>query len=135
MRGIDKIVIHCADTPPGMDIGAAEIRKWHTDPPPMGNGWDDIGYHYVIRRDGTLELGRAEEVVGAHVAGHNAHSIGICMVGGKYDADYTRAQWATLASIVEYLKGKYQKAKVCGHRDLDKHKACPRFDAISWWYG
>ena len=77
------IVIHCAATKPSMDIGAAEIRKWHTDPP---RNWDDIGYHYVVRRSGTiekpmLEVGRYLEIPGAHVANHNHESIGICLVG------------------------------------------------------
>ena len=71
------IVIHCAATKPSMDIGAAEIRKWHTDPP---RNWDDIGYHYVVRRSGTiekpmLEVGRYLEIPGAHVANHNHESI------------------------------------------------------------
>lgn len=132
-RGITAIVIHCADTPAQMDIGANEIRQWHTDPPPRGNGWRDIGYHYVIRRDGTLEFGRDESVPGAHVAGHNAHSIGICLVGGKDGADYTEAQWLCLASLVRDISGRYPGARVIGHRDLDPGKACPQFDVVPWW--
>ncbi|MBE0454843.1 MAG: N-acetylmuramoyl-L-alanine amidase [Roseovarius sp.] len=133
MRGITAIVIHCADTPAQMDIGAAEIRAWHTDPPPRGNGWRDIGYHWVIRRDGTVEQGRDESVAGAHVAGHNTHSIGICLVGGKHGADYTRKQWAALDALVQHITGRYPGAKVIGHRDLDQGKQCPQFDAAAWW--
>jgi hypothetical protein len=134
MREINQIVIHCSDTPAGMDIGAAEIRQWHTDPPPRGRGWNDIGYHYVIRRDGQLEIGRPEEVVGAHVEGHNAHSIGVCMVGGgKGVCNFTHDQWARLRSVVNMLTCEYPNAAVCGHRDLNPAKQCPSFDARAWW--
>lgn len=131
MRQIKKIVVHCADTPASMNIGADEIRVWHVD----GNGWKDIGYHYVIRRDGTLENGRPESDTGAHVAGHNADSIGICLVGGKPGANFTRQQWATLEKLVNGLTVKYPHAMVMGHRDLDPGKRCPTFDARAWWYG
>jgi N-acetyl-anhydromuramyl-L-alanine amidase AmpD len=117
-----------------MDIGAKEIREWHTAPPPKGNGWRDIGYHYVIKRNGTVQAGRPDNQVGAHVAGHNATSIGICMVGGgKGICNFTREQWATLDLIVEGLIKKYPNAAVCGHRDLNPAKACPSFDARAWW--
>jgi N-acetylmuramoyl-L-alanine amidase len=132
-RGIDKIVIHCSDTPESMDIGVADIRRWHTDQPPFGNGWDDIGYHYVIRRDGTVEAGRDEDVPGAHVVGYNAHSIGICLVGGRGDGGYTGDQWAHLYLLVNDLLTRYPAAAVLGHRDLDPRKACPQFDVSEWW--
>lgn len=140
MRSIDLIVIHCSATGQSADIGAADIRKWHTSPP---RNWSDIGYHYVIRRDGRLEPGRPEEAIGAHAQGHNATSLGICVVGGV-DADnkaladfnYTRAQMATLESLISDLLLKYPKAAVCGHRDLPNvDKACPCFNVRAWWYG
>ena len=116
-----------------MDIGVDEIRRWHTDPPPKGNGWRDIGYHYVIRRNGTLERGRDELVAGAHVANHNADSIGICLVGGREGPDYTQEQWACLASLVRDLAGRYAGAEVKGHADFDGRKQCPQFDVKDWW--
>lgn len=141
MREITQIVIHCSDTPAGMDIGAKEIREWHTAPKPKGNGWRDIGYHYVIRRDGVLETGRdldgdgdIDEEVGAHAAGHNANSIGICMVGGgKGICNFTRQQWSQLDNVVKALTLQYPQAAVCGHRDLNPGKQCPSFDARAWW--
>lgn len=133
MRQINKIVIHCADTPAGMDIGAEEIRRWHTDPRPNGNGWSDIGYHWVIRRDGTVEPGRPEEDPGAHVAGHNADSIGVCVVGGKDGFNFTRRQMAALEAKVIDLTSQHPGAKVVGHTDLDPRKPCPNFDVIEWW--
>jgi len=134
MRDINQIVIHCSDTPAGMDIGYREIRQWHTDPPPKGNGWKDIGYHYVIRRNGQVENGRPEEEVGAHVQGHNANSIGICLVGGgKGICNFTHQQWDTLRWRIADLCQRYPNAAVCGHRDLNPAKACPSFDARAWW--
>jgi len=134
MRDINQIVIHCSDTPAGMDIGAKEIREWHTAPPPKGNGWKDIGYHWVIRRDGSLEKGRPEDEVGAHVAGHNANSIGVCMVGGGHGVcNFTWQQWERLKTLIDRLLQFYPNAAICGHRDLNPEKACPSFDARAWW--
>lgn len=129
MRPIEAIVIHCADTPVGMDIGADTIREWHVN----GNGWRDIGYHYVIRRDGTVEKGRPVHEPGAHVAGHNARSIGICLVGGKPGANFTRWQWAALEALVMDLTRQYPGVTVTGHRDHDSRKTCPTFDVAAWW--
>ena len=137
MREIRRVIIHCSATKPGMDIGAAEIRKWHVD----GNGWNDIGYHYVIRRSGEIEKGRSEHIAGAHVAGHNGDSIGVCLVGGiddkgKPDANFTAAQWAALDHLVTQLtKVSYPGATVSGHRDWTDAKACPSFDVRAWWGG
>ena len=136
MRTIDRIVIHCADTPPTMDIGSDEIRQWHI----KERGWKDIGYHYVIRRNGIVEKGRdldhdgdVDEEVGAHVAGFNSHSIGICLVGGKPKANFTVEQWDSLKKLVKGLSFTYKQVEVVGHCDLDPHKTCPQFDVKSWW--
>lgn len=127
-RPIDLIVVHCADTPPSMDIGAKEIDQWHKE-----RGWSGIGYHYVIRRDGRMEHGRPVSSQGAHVAGYNAYSIGICMVGGKGGFNFTKEQMDTLADVLATLTGLYPAARVCGHRDLDKGKECPTFDVDAFW--
>lgn len=144
MRRINLIVIHCSATPPTMDIGAATIRRWHTDPPPKGRGWKDIGYHYVIRRGGLTEIGRdvdhdgnTLEEVGAHVAYANAHSVGICMVGGvnaanKPENNFTQRQWDSLIATLLELVAKYPKVRICGHHDLDAGKACPSFKVSDW---
>ena len=78
MRKIRKIIIHCSATKEGQDIDAKEIKKWHVE----GNGWSDIGYHYVIKLDGTVEEGRPIERSGAHTLNHNHDSIGVCYIGG-----------------------------------------------------
>lgn len=146
-RRTDYIVIHCSATPPGSDIGADEIGDWHTSPP---RNWNAIGYHAVIRRDGTLEFGRPFDHVGAHVRGHNYRSVGVCLVGGL-DAqrepapEYNDVQFATLANIVSTLEDAYPGARVLGHRDLSPDadgdgivereeflKACPSFDVDRW---
>lgn len=115
-----KIVIHCSATKPSQDIGAAEIREWH-----LSKGWSDIGYHFVIRRSGQVELGRPLEDVGAHVAGHNSDSVGICLVGGLDsagravdEADFTEEQLESATMLVNTLRLIYPGVEVLGHRDL-----------------
>lgn len=148
MRPINLLVVHCSATPAARDIGVNEIRGWH-----KANGWNDIGYHYVIRRDGTVETGRAEAIAGAHVSGHNAKSIGVCLVGGVKpdmtpEANFTPAQFIALEQLLRQLKGRFPTARICGHRDLspDRNgdgkvtpgewvKACPTFDVPAWWAG
>jgi len=132
MRNIDKLFVHCAATKPDMDIGAKEIREWHV----KGNGWRDIGYHFVIRRSGVVEEGRPVDQVGAHVAGHNATSIGICLVGGidaagKPEANFTPEQWAVLPRLLRKLKRQFPKATIHGHNEF-ADKACPSFDVRAW---
>ncbi len=131
------LVLHCSATPPGMDVGVERIREWHV----QGNGWSDIGYHFVIRRDGRVENGRNEASVGSHVAGHNHYSIGICLVGGVDVAsaasapqnNFTEAQWAALRTLLRTLLDKYPQATILGHRDFPGvSKACPSFDARAW---
>lgn len=133
MREINLIVIHAAATPPGMDVGVEEIRRWHVDE----RGWSDIGYHYVIRRDGRFEAGRPIERQGAHARGYNENSIGVCLVGGvdedgNADCNYTAFQWTQLAILIEGLMKAYPDAEVLGHRDLGSNKACPVFDVKAW---
>lgn len=128
MRKIDLIVIHCADTYVRMDVGVKEIREWH-----LARGFNDIGYHYVIRRDGTVETGRELEKPGAHAQGFNTRSIGICYAGGKGDNgqpedNRTPEQKMAMRDLVERLKAQFPGVEVCGHRDLPGvRKACPCF--------
>lgn len=128
MRKITKIIVHCADTPEGRDDKAADIKRWH-----LARGFNDIGYHYVIDLDGTIEPGRDLEKAGAHTTGHNAESIGICYIGGadknmKPKDTRTQAQKDALIQLLKDLRQKYPLAKIYGHRDF-ANKACPSFDA------
>lgn len=112
-----------------MDIGVDWIRNIHVNE----NGWSDIGYHWVIRRDGSLERGRSFERIGAHCKGHNRHSIGICLIGGmskeeKTENNFTRVQFTQLKSLVYFLKEFLPKIKkVTGHREY-ANKTCPCFE-------
>lgn len=155
MREINAIVVHGAWTKSGVDVGVETIRKWHTDPKEQGGrGWSDIGYHYVITRDGAQQEGRPVERKGAHVAGHNDDTIGIVLVGGREDEtpdtaglpeeakqemlwefNYTRAQTSSLIVLVESLRDIYRKRlEVLGHRDYPGvTKRCPGFDVKAFF--
>jgi N-acetyl-anhydromuramyl-L-alanine amidase AmpD len=127
MRELKEIIVHCSATPLEMDIGAKEIKGWHTS-----KGWSDIGYHYVIRRDGDIETGRPIEKIGSHVRGRNRKSIGICLIGGvdgskRPDANFTLNQYQALHSLISLLRNKYGDLELHGHRDYST-KACPSFN-------
>lgn len=150
MREIDAIVVHGAWTRRTVDVGVAEIRQWHKD-----RGFSDIGYHFVIRRDGTVETGRDIEKAGAHVKGHNKTTIGICLVGGRDDMklpgielteevkqevlwefNYTEQQMDALVSLVRHLETKYPGSDILGHRDYaGVTKRCPGFDVRAYFGG
>lgn len=130
----DFLVVHCSATPASADIGVAEIRRWH-----RRRGWLDVGYHFVVRRDGTLETGRPVWAAGAHARGVNRRSIGLCLVGGATaslapENNFTVSQFDTLARLLRDLRRRYPRAEVLGHRDLPRAaKACPSFDVRQWW--
>ena len=131
MRKIDSIVVHCSDTFAEMDIGVAEIRQWH-----LKRKWRDIGYHYCIRRNGHIEPGRPVDEQGAHCRGHNATSIGVCMIGGKareggQACNFTYSQWTALADLVIELRDRYDITRIFGHNQV-ANKSCPSFDVPSW---
>lgn len=126
---IKELIIHCTATAEGKDCTVEQIRSWH-----KAQGWADIGYHYIVYRDGSIHKGRAENVAGAHCYGHNSHSLGICYVGG-YASDgkttkdtRTDAQKSALLKLLRELKTKYPQAKIYGHNNFAA-KACPCFDA------
>lgn len=141
MQVIKQICVHCSATPATMDWGAKDIDRLH-----RSKGWRQIGYHYVIKRDGTLEKGRPDNTPGAHEPRINKTSLSICMIGGSPpttspayrkglgEDNYTDAQWATLKTIVTKLHKQFPDAEVLGHRDVPGvAKACPSFDVKTWW--
>lgn len=152
MRKINLIVIHCSATLEGKPYNAAAIDAMHKE-----RGFREIGYHFVVKLDGTVEEGRGLDEVGAHAQGYNAHSIGICYIGGlgrnaagKLVGKDTRTpqQKAALANLVRQLKLKFPAARVKGHRDLSPDlnkdgkvtseefiKECPCFNAIPEYDG
>lgn len=140
MRSIKYIAVHCSATKPSMDVSAERIAKWHKK-----RGFTDIGYHYYIRRNGSIELGRdldddgnVIEETGAHVRGFNSVSIGICYEGGMAEDgasedNRTQEQKMTLYNLLLVLQSAYPKAIIKGHRDFPNvAKSCPCFDVKSW---
>jgi N-acetyl-anhydromuramyl-L-alanine amidase AmpD len=132
---VTEIILHCADTRPEWMAGrpttekVAEIRRWHV----QQRGWRDIGYHWVIDRDGAISPGRVETEIGAHVEGHNAGTIGICLLGGygaraddPFEKNFTAAQKAAVLKLIAQIKGRTSISKVSGHNDYAT-KACPGF--------
>jgi len=128
MRDINKIILHCSATREGQDISTETIRGWHVNE----RGWSDIGYHYVVLLDGTVDKARPVERQGAHVRGHNKGSIGICYIGGC-DADMnpkdtrTDLQKESLTELISYLMDSYEDATLHGHNEFSS-KACPSFN-------
>ena len=128
MRTIDKIILHCAATKEGHDIKTETIKSWHV----KGNGWSDIGYHYVIELDGTVKKGRPMHRSGAHTKGHNTGSIGVCYIGGidiekKPKDTRTEAQRTAMDELINELLVEYPNATIHGHNEFSA-KACPSFD-------
>ena len=131
-----RIVVHCTATPPDLDIGAAEIDAMH-----RRKGWNGIGYHSVVRLDGTEEVGRdpdrdgdPTEHMGAHAYGYNRDSLAVVYVGGidsnNRAADTrTRPQREKLFEIVERWRRRFDITidRIVGHYELDDGKECPSF--------
>ena len=124
MREINEIILHCAATPDGKDFTAADIHSWHKQ-----KGWSGIGYHYVIKIEGTVESGRPEYWPGAHAKGHNSKCIGICMIGTD---EFNGEQWYQLRKLVGQLMTKYEGVKVIGHNEISS-KTCPGFNVQEWF--
>ena len=134
---VTEIILHCADTRPDWMIGrplsekVAEIRRWHV----QERGWRDIGYHWVIDRDGAVAPGRPATEIGAHVEGHNRGTIGVCLLGGygakaddPFDKNFTAAQATRVRKLIEEIRGRTAIQKVSGHNN-SAGKACPGFRA------
>ena len=130
MRVITLIIIHCSAVRPGQQSGFREIDLWHRQ-----RGWKNgCGYHFIVRRDGSVETGRPIEMVGAHCVNHNKHSIGVCYEGGldaKGEPADTRTpeQKTALRELLKRLHLQYPKALILGHNVFNPTKDCPCFDA------
>ena len=123
---IDMLVVHCSDTPDDQALGARDIQEMH-----LGFGWDGIGYHHVICRDGTREAGRPEYWRGAHARGANERSLSVCLIGRS---SFTAEQMDSLGTLLDEWRTRYPNARILGHRDaVETDKTCPNFDVESWW--
>jgi N-acetylmuramoyl-L-alanine amidase len=137
MRKITKIIWHCSATPAGRSHNVADIRRWHRE-----RKMKDVGYHFVVLLDGRVETGRPLERMGAHTPRNNAHSIGICYIGGvvpdpatgKWNPKDTRtpAQIDALYDLTRRLLERFPLATVHGHNEFSA-KACPSFDVRQDW--
>lgn len=131
MRKIKQIIIHCSDSKVSSGHDIHDIRSWHRE-----KGFNDVGYHYVILPDGTVQTGRPLDVMGAHCQGRNAESIGICYIGGKDEqgnhADTrTAEQREILRLLVKQLKERFPGVTVHGHREFNRQRDCPCFDVAT----
>lgn len=133
-RKINEIIIHCTATPDGREVSLEELYNWH-----KARNFIDIGYHFVVHIDGTIESARPLHIMGAHCEGHNAHSIGISYVGGTRSDDpqkpkdtRTEAQRTQIWNLVYYLLRYFPSASVHGHNEYAA-KACPCFNVKQEW--
>lgn len=136
MRKITLIIVHCSANRSGSALRMEDMDRYH-----RSLGWKGCGYHYVIPTDGTIESGRPEEMVGAHCRGHNAHSIGVCYIGGltadgKRPQDTrTEAQKVALRQLLTDLHIRYPTALIVGHSDLEPQKPfCPGFSVTKEYH-
>ena len=130
MRPISKIILHCTATFPGQDIGFLEVDRWH-----RARGFDSCGYHYIVRLNGQVEIGRTIDVQGAHCKRENFDSIGIAYVGGldhegNPENTLYECQRDSIDRILDSLACVLgTDLQIYGHRDFNKGKSCPNFDA------
>jgi N-acetylmuramoyl-L-alanine amidase len=124
-KKIVYLVVHCSDTPDDTPLTARDIHQMH-----IGFGWNGVGYHRIIRRDGMVEAARPDYWVGAHVKGFNDVSLGVCLIG-RYE--FSSVQMDSLEALLKKWKWNYPNAQICGHRDFEyTDKTCPNFDVAVW---
>ena len=128
MHYISLLILHCTAVTPLQTSSVEQVTQYH-----QSLGWKTCGYHYVIRRDGTVENGRPLNRMGAHCKGHNRHSIGIAYEGGldengRHADTRTQEQKLAMRKLLENLKKDYPKAIIVGHNTFS-NKDCPCFDA------
>jgi len=121
MRNINKVVVHCSDSDYPQHDNVETIYKWHVDE----RGWSDIGYHFVITKDGKINLCRPIPEIGSHCKGHNSNSIGICLTGQKV---FSSLQFDALDHLLRQIMDVYPEVDVCTHHHLNDAKTCPNFD-------
>jgi len=136
MRKIKKLILHCSASDDSLDIGFDEINSWHgvgTKKHP-GRGWlsesgISCGYHYIVRKDGSVERGRPDNDKGAHCYGHNGDSIGIVWVGIN---DLNIHQVTSLKALIRGLMNQYEIEidNVFGHYEFIDNKTCPNLNMV-----
>jgi hypothetical protein len=129
MREINKIIIHCSDSDIPSHDNIDAVRQWHMD-----RGWNGVGYHFFIQKNGNIEEGRPLVIAGAHCKGHNKDSVGICLSGKK---EFTDAQMDSLYSLVQKLCSDHyiHPRSVYPHNKFNKNKTCPNFELPDFYIG
>ena len=145
-KKLEYLVIHCTATPEGREVSAADIRRWHTSPPPMGRGWKQVGYTDLFHLDGSIErlVSNNEDAnvdpweITNGAAGYNGISRHIVYAGGvdvnnidREKDTRTPAQREAMKRYVLDFHRKHPSVKIVGHCQLAK-KACPSFDVPKW---
>ena len=122
---INLLIVHCSDTPDDKDLRALDIHEMH-----LSFGWDGIGYHKVICRNGNIENGRPEFWIGAHTFSKNDRSLGVCLIGRN---NFSDLQFLSLKNLLIEWKIKYPNSIILGHRDsINTNKTCPNFNVNEW---
>jgi N-acetylmuramoyl-L-alanine amidase len=129
MRKINLIVLHCSATKDTQTYTPEQLERDH-----KARGFIQAGYHFYIRRNGEIVSMRPVEQIPAHAKGFNRNSIAICYEGGldvtgKPKDTRTIKQKESIRILLLLLLTHYPGARICGHRDLGAHKACPCFNA------
>ncbi len=102
------------------DGDSLSIHRLH-----LSKGWSGIGYHFYVRKDGSVYRGRPIGTIGAHCTGYNDKSIGVCFEGNfETGVEIPNPQKRAGKELVTYLKGLYPKAEIKKHRDMEA-TACP----------
>jgi N-acetyl-anhydromuramyl-L-alanine amidase AmpD len=120
-RIIHSVFIHCSDSDYDHHDDISVIRKWHV----QERNWSDVGYHYFIKKDGTIQRGRDLNTIPAAQRGHNTGSIAICLSGKE---QFTEHQFRALRRLCDKIAEQHEYLKFRGHREVDPHKSCPNFE-------
>ena len=106
----NKLVLHHAEA---SKCTVQDIHSWH-----LNNGWSGIGYHYFIRKDGSIYKGRPDGAIGAHCQGSNTNTLGICFEGNYMKETMPTAEYNAGIDLIKYLIGKYGNLPIYGHKEL-----------------
>ena len=139
-RDVSELIVHHADTYENMDTDVYDVDSWHKNPPPGQTPFDQIGYHFIIRRDGRIQVGRDINIPGAHARGRNEHSVALSFIGGRKGHSnekglirssdtFTDGQWDSFDKFIDVFLNAYPNSNLLGHRDVDpERRTDPEFD-------
>jgi hypothetical protein len=122
IKNINKIIIHCSDSDIHAHDDISVIRKWHLE-----RGFNDVGYHFFVKKNGIVQTGRAIHMIGAHCVNQNLTSIGICLSG---KINFTETQFIHARELCEALMDRYKikESGIYPHCYFSKNKTCPNFN-------